>query len=88
MISYTRADADARLTGGLEGLMSKVATEMETIWRAPDGAGASQRRSPLHFFGLHRARAVALRFLEALVPPRASPLSSEDKIDWPKFPLF
>jgi hypothetical protein len=68
--------------------MSKVATEVETIWRAPDAAGASQRRSPLHRFGLHRAHVAALRFLGALVPPRALPLSPADKIDWPRFPLF
>jgi hypothetical protein len=82
MISYT-----PRSTGGLERLMSKVATEVETSWHAPDDAGASQRRFPLHRFGLHRAYVAALRFLEALVPPRASPQSPADKI-YPRFPPF
>jgi hypothetical protein len=78
----------ARSTGDLEGLMSKLATEVETIWRAPDAADASQRRSPLERCGLHRAHVAALRFLEALVPRRALPPSPADKIDWPRFPLF
>jgi hypothetical protein len=88
MISYTRADAVREINSSLEGVMSTVATKVETICGAPDAAGASQRRSPLHCFGLHRAYVAALRFLDALVPPKALPQSPADKVDWPRFPLF
>jgi hypothetical protein len=68
--------------------MSKIATEAGTIWRAPAAADASDRRSRLRRFGLHRAHVAFLRFLEALVPPRALPPSPPDKTDWPRFPAF
>jgi len=67
--------------------MSKVAAEVETIWRAPNAAGATQRRSPLRRFGLRRAYVAALRFLDVLVPPRALPMSPADNV-YPRFPPF
>lgn len=69
--------------------MSAIAvTEVETICRAPDAAGATRRRSALSRLDLQRARAVFLRFLEALVPPGAPPPSPADEADWPRFPGF
>ena len=68
--------------------MSAIATELETIWRAPEAAGAARRRSPLLRLGPRRARVAVLRFLEALVPPSARPPSPAEETDWPRFPGF
>jgi hypothetical protein len=68
--------------------MNAIVTEMPTIWRMPGAAGAAQRRSPLGWLRLRRARAAVLRFLDSLVPPGPPTPSSTDEIDWPRFPGF
>jgi hypothetical protein len=66
--------------------MGAIATDAQTICRA---AGATARR---RFWqrrqGFHRAHAVLLRFLDALVPPCRSPVAAKDEADWPRYPPF